>query len=61
MFYVYKIEWSQTEEEYIIFFCDNGKPSEYLNKHYKNARYKHYICVVDNIGAYINMHSKING
>lgn len=50
MYYVYKIDWSVTDSDYVIFRCDNGKPAEYLKKHHPNARYYNFICKSDKIG-----------
>jgi hypothetical protein len=64
MFYVYQLEYSQTDKEYIIFFCDNGKPAEYINKIRDNgysARYYNFICKTNDIKNYVNMHDKITG
>jgi hypothetical protein len=41
MYYVYKIEWSQTDFDYCIIKCDNGKPAEILKRRYPNAKYFH--------------------
>ena len=51
MYYVYQLEYSQTDKEYIIFFCD-GRPGEYINKIRDGgctARYYNFICKTDNI------------
>lgn len=44
MFYVYKIEWSVTDFDYVIFFDSRQKPAEYLKAHYPKARYYHFVC-----------------
>ena len=52
MYYVYKLEYSQTDKEYIIFFCNNGKPNEYIQKIKDkgcSARYYNFICKTDTI------------
>jgi len=48
MYYVYQIEWSQTDKEYIIFFCADNNPAAYL-KRYEGVRYFHFICKTDTI------------
>lgn len=41
MYYVYKIEWSQTDYDIVIIKCDNGKPATILKRRYPNALYYH--------------------
>jgi len=41
MYYCYKIEWSQTDSDYVIFKSDN--PAEYLKSHWPRAKY-YYFC-----------------
>ena len=47
MFYVYELEYSQTDKEYILFYSHNEKPAEYI-KQIKDkgcsARYFNFIC-----------------
>lgn len=63
MFYVYQFEYSLTDKEYIIFFCDNGKPAEVINKILDNGRsVKYYfICKTEKIIGYQNSHLEVRG
>lgn len=49
MYYVYKIEWSQTDSEYVIFYCKDNKPDAYLKQRYVGVRYFQFICKSDKI------------
>ena len=44
MYYVYKIEWSQTDNEYVIFYSENCRPDSVLKANWPNARYYTFIC-----------------
>lgn len=38
-YYVYDVEWSQTNKDTVIIYCKDTEIGEYLKKKYKGARY----------------------
>lgn len=56
MFYVYKIEWSVTDSDYVVFFCNDNNPANYLKTHYPKARYYHFVCSTDKIENYKSLY-----
>jgi len=48
MYYVYRLEWSQTDNDTVIFFCV-GNPDKWIRDKWPGAFYYHQIAKVDNI------------
>lgn len=43
MYYVYDVEWSQTDKDTVCFYCANGNPAQFLKSKYPKARYYNLI------------------
>lgn len=41
MYYVYKVEWSQTDSDIVIIYSESGNPAPILKRRYPNALYYH--------------------
>lgn len=49
MYYVYYVEWSQTDKDTVIFWCPNMRPAEFLKTKYPGARYYTFIAKSEKI------------
>lgn len=49
MYYVYGIEWSVTDFDYVIIYSANDDPLSVLRRLYPTARYYNFICKADKI------------